>query len=72
MQIKLSRLLVPFVAIVFAITAGVTPTLAEDKAKKKAPTLVLITNVDVWDGTSDKVQKGALWLIRHTIKASWN
>jgi len=58
MRIKLSRLLVPLVAIVFTITAGIAPTLAEEKAKKKAPTLVLITNVDVWDGTSDKVQKG--------------
>ena len=58
MRIKLSRLLALLVAMVFTITAGITPTLAEEKAKKKAPTLVLITNVDVWDGTSDKVQKG--------------
>lgn len=56
MQLKLTRLLTPVVAMAFAITAGISPTLAEEKAEKKAPTLVLITNVDVWDGTSDKLK----------------
>jgi imidazolonepropionase-like amidohydrolase len=37
---------------VFAAT-----TFAAEAGKKDAPVLVLITNVDVWDGTSDQVQK---------------
>lgn len=32
-------------------------------AEQKAPTLILITNVDVWDGTSDKVAKATDVLI---------
>jgi len=56
MQLKLTRLLTPIMAVVFGMTAGVSSTLAEEQAKEKAPTLVLITNVDVWDGTSDKLK----------------
>jgi imidazolonepropionase-like amidohydrolase len=58
MQLKLTRLLTPIVTIVVAFSVGATPVLAQEKAKKEKPPLVLITNVNVWDGTSDKVQKG--------------
>jgi imidazolonepropionase-like amidohydrolase len=58
MQLKLTKLLMPVVAIVFGFTTSISPTLAQEKTKKEKPPLVLITNVDVWDGTSDKVQKG--------------
>lgn len=56
MQLKLTRLLTPIMAVVFGMTASVSSTLAEEKSKEKAPVLVLITNVDVWDGTSDKLK----------------
>ncbi len=32
--------------------------IAAEASKKEVPALVLITNVDVWDGTSDTVKKG--------------
>ncbi len=35
------------------VTSAMTTAVAENK-----PTQVLIVNVDVWDGTSDEVQKG--------------
>lgn len=57
MHMKLSRLLAPMVAIVFAITAGVTPTLAEEKTKKEVPAQVLFKNVNIFDGNSDKLAK---------------
>ena len=56
MRAQRSTLFATFVAIVFGMTASVSSTLAEEQAKEKAPTLVLITNVDVWDGTSDKLK----------------
>jgi imidazolonepropionase-like amidohydrolase len=40
-------------AALVAVTVGISSAAAEDK-----PTQVLIVNVDVWDGTSDEVQKG--------------
>jgi imidazolonepropionase-like amidohydrolase len=48
------------VAVLFLAAMVVLPPAAsaDKKAQKKAPAQVLITNVDVWDGTSDTVQKG--------------
>jgi imidazolonepropionase-like amidohydrolase len=37
------------------LAAGLSPALAEEA---ESPTLILVTNVDVWDGTSDSVMKG--------------
>jgi imidazolonepropionase-like amidohydrolase len=43
--------------VLFVVTSLATlPVIAAEE--KKAPALVLITNVDVWDGTSDTVKKG--------------
>jgi imidazolonepropionase-like amidohydrolase len=46
--------------VVFGLTMSAVPARAEEK---EAPPQVLITNVDVWDGTSDTVAKGTDVLI---------
>ena len=41
---------------ILAACALALPALAQEK-EKKAPSRVLITNVHVWDGTSDTLDK---------------
>jgi imidazolonepropionase-like amidohydrolase len=53
-----SSLFNALMAALVAFTVGIPSAAAEDK-----PTQVLIVNVDVWDGTSDEVQKGVDVLI---------
>jgi imidazolonepropionase-like amidohydrolase len=57
---KLNKLFALFVIASISLVSFATyATAAEDKV----PTLVLITNVNVWDGTSDTVKKGVDVLI---------
>ena len=54
------------ISLALALTALLTVPLAVTAAEaeeEKAPTQVLITNVDVWDGTSDTVSRGTDVLI---------
>lgn len=60
MQLKLTGLLKPVIVTMLSTLLITSPALAE---KKKVPSLVLITNVSVWDGTSSKLQKGVDVLI---------
>ena len=57
---KLKKL---FAIIVIASVSLVSLATNAAAADEKAPTLVLITNVNVWDGTSDSVKKGVDVLI---------
>ena len=50
---KRTFLVSALLAATVAVTSAMAPANAEDK-----PTQVLIVNVDVWDGTSEEVQKG--------------
>lgn len=45
-------------AAAIAVTVAISPVSAEDKPAKDKPAQVLIVNVDVWDGTSEELQKG--------------
>ena len=60
MQLKLTGLLKPVVVTMLSTMLITSTAFAE---KKKVPSLVLITNVSVWDGTSSKVKKGVDVLI---------
>lgn len=54
---SLSRQLGVLLATAMFVSAIVSPTLVQAK-EKKAPTIVLITNVNVWDGTSKSLKNG--------------
>ena len=55
---KKRKLLFEILAIMALVVAMALPQVQAQEKNKEAPFQVLITNVNVWDGTSDSVKKG--------------
>ena len=55
---KKKNMFYTMLAITALVVATALPQAQAQKKKKEPPTQVLITNVNVWDGTSDTVKKG--------------
>jgi imidazolonepropionase-like amidohydrolase len=61
---KKTRIILAFLMTLALVSLLVTQVHAEEK---ESPSQVLITNVDVWDGTSDAVMKGTDVLVEGNL-----